>query len=358
MILSLAENIRSLRKQRKMTQEKLAEALGVTVGAVYKWESGQSQPELSLLVELADFFDTSVDALLGYRFRDNSLNAGLERIAGLCQTMDPSALAETEKILGKYPHSFRAVYNSAAVYMTFGASSRNPRQLHRVQELLERARVLLPQNEDPHISEATIRGNQAMVSFLLGEKEKSVELLKRNNAGGMFSAIIGVMTAIYGSKVEEAVPFLTETLITCMSDLLSFILGEVFLFRARNDWASAMAVLNWGIDVLTGLQTPDMPGALGKTHAELLMLLSCAQAQLGLAEASADSLKAARRIALRFDATPDYGLQSMRFVESTEPSIAVDFFGVSAEDSIVQLIRLLEDQRLAEAWEELKKNEP
>ena len=43
MDLSLSENIRSFRKQRKMTQEKLAEALGVTVGAVYKWESGVSQ---------------------------------------------------------------------------------------------------------------------------------------------------------------------------------------------------------------------------------------------------------------------------------------------------------------------------
>ena len=75
MKLSLAENIRTLRKQRKLTQEKLAEALGVTVGAVYKWESGQSQPELNLLVEMADFFDTSVDVLLGYRMKDNSLDA-------------------------------------------------------------------------------------------------------------------------------------------------------------------------------------------------------------------------------------------------------------------------------------------
>ena len=70
MKLSLSENIRSFRKQRKMTQEKLAEALGVTVGAVYKWESGQSQPELNLLVEMADFFDISVDALLGYRIKE------------------------------------------------------------------------------------------------------------------------------------------------------------------------------------------------------------------------------------------------------------------------------------------------
>ena len=64
MKLSLSENIRSFRRQRKLTQEKLAEALGVTVGAVYKWESGQSQPEQNQLVIITDFFDTSVDVLL------------------------------------------------------------------------------------------------------------------------------------------------------------------------------------------------------------------------------------------------------------------------------------------------------
>ena len=43
MNISLSENIRSLRKERKLTQEQLAEVLGVTTGAVYKWESGVSQ---------------------------------------------------------------------------------------------------------------------------------------------------------------------------------------------------------------------------------------------------------------------------------------------------------------------------
>lgn len=40
---SINENIRFYRKERKFTQEQLAEAMGVTVGAVSKWESGVSQ---------------------------------------------------------------------------------------------------------------------------------------------------------------------------------------------------------------------------------------------------------------------------------------------------------------------------
>ena len=51
----IAENIRAYRKQRGLTQEQLAEALGVSVGAVYKWESRSSLPELRLIMEMADY---------------------------------------------------------------------------------------------------------------------------------------------------------------------------------------------------------------------------------------------------------------------------------------------------------------
>lgn len=42
MEIKLSEQIRSCRKERGWIQEQLAEALGVTVGAVYKWENGVS----------------------------------------------------------------------------------------------------------------------------------------------------------------------------------------------------------------------------------------------------------------------------------------------------------------------------
>jgi transcriptional regulator with XRE-family HTH domain len=73
MKMMLAENIRTFRKERSLTQEQLAEALGVTAGAVYKWEAKLSIPELGLIIQMADFFDISVDVLLGYEVRDNRL---------------------------------------------------------------------------------------------------------------------------------------------------------------------------------------------------------------------------------------------------------------------------------------------
>ena len=80
MQIKLAENIKKFRKEHAFTQEQLAEALGVTVGAVYKWEAGLSTPEIKLILELADVFEVSVDVLLGYEQQNENVENRVERI--------------------------------------------------------------------------------------------------------------------------------------------------------------------------------------------------------------------------------------------------------------------------------------
>lgn len=63
--IKLHEQISFLRKQKGLTQEQLANALGVTNQSVSKWESGQCCPDIQLLPCIAEFFDVSVDELLG-----------------------------------------------------------------------------------------------------------------------------------------------------------------------------------------------------------------------------------------------------------------------------------------------------
>ena len=88
--LQIGKKIRAFRKARGLTQEQLAQALGVTAGAVYKWEAELSAPDLSLLVALADFFDTSVDVLLGYELRDNRESVIAERLQEYRRQKDPA----------------------------------------------------------------------------------------------------------------------------------------------------------------------------------------------------------------------------------------------------------------------------
>ena len=64
--IKIHEQIAFLRKQKGLTQEALANALGVTNQAVSKWESAGCCPDIQLLPDLAKIFDVSVDELLGY----------------------------------------------------------------------------------------------------------------------------------------------------------------------------------------------------------------------------------------------------------------------------------------------------
>ena len=61
----LSGRILALRKEKGMTQEALAEQLGLSFQAVSKWENGQSCPDIALLPVLAEIFSVSVDYLFG-----------------------------------------------------------------------------------------------------------------------------------------------------------------------------------------------------------------------------------------------------------------------------------------------------
>ena len=62
------EKIVRLRKIKGITQDEFANAVGVSRQAVYKWESGQSYPEVAKLLEIKMLFNISIDDLLDDNF--------------------------------------------------------------------------------------------------------------------------------------------------------------------------------------------------------------------------------------------------------------------------------------------------
>lgn len=66
-----SDNLVQLRKLNDMTQEELAEAVGVTRQAIAKWEAGDSVPDLERSKAIADAFGVSLDDLANYDPEDN-----------------------------------------------------------------------------------------------------------------------------------------------------------------------------------------------------------------------------------------------------------------------------------------------
>ena len=66
MNIKIGTRIKALRKRDGVTQEKLADALGVTAQAVSKWESENGYPDLEYLTPIANFFNITLDELFGH----------------------------------------------------------------------------------------------------------------------------------------------------------------------------------------------------------------------------------------------------------------------------------------------------
>lgn len=65
MNIVFAKNLKELREERGLRQQDLATALSTTQRKISYWESGKIEPDLVSLWQLADFFDTTIDFLIG-----------------------------------------------------------------------------------------------------------------------------------------------------------------------------------------------------------------------------------------------------------------------------------------------------
>lgn len=358
MKLTISENIRNLRRERKMTQEQLAEALGVSFAAVSKWERGASVPELGCIMELAGIFGVSVDALLGYQMRSNAVRDIAERIEKLKAEKDfTAAAAQAEKALTRYPNDFDLVYRCGEMYQVKGIETGDRESLKRAVELMERAVLLLPQNTDPEINEAQIRSAVARCCIGLGREEEGIEIFKRCNVGGVHNAQIGFLYSTSDRhKAEDAAVFLTKAFAGIFENVITVISGYVNYYEKLGDLTKALDAALWLTDFLESVREPEWE----VSYADKILALFYAEcAQLSYKTGKADDvkpfLKKAYRLASAFDEAPTYNIHSMRFcVGDIKKATAYDDMGKTAIQGVEADLYDQWEKELIPIWEELK----
>lgn len=142
--MNLSENIRKTRKEKSLTQEQLAEAMGVSAASVSKWETGQAAPELGVLSELADFFETSVDALIGHKISPCRMEEIISEANNFVSEGQYGKASEAaEKLVRRYPNSYEAVENASNVFQNIAVLTMEKSYTERAVELTKRLFSLL-----------------------------------------------------------------------------------------------------------------------------------------------------------------------------------------------------------------------
>ena len=75
-IMSIAGNLRILRKKAGLTQIDLAEKLGVSIATLRRWEAGETAPNGTRIVELANLLEISPDEIVSDKNKENSAKSG------------------------------------------------------------------------------------------------------------------------------------------------------------------------------------------------------------------------------------------------------------------------------------------
>ncbi len=114
--MSIGSTIKQLRRERDITQEQLAEYLGITSRAVSQWECEKTAPDLSQLPALCHIFDVTADALLGIDIEKN--NEEIQKYLEEAQCLGNSGQGEKRTALlreanKKFPRDHQIMMNLA-----------------------------------------------------------------------------------------------------------------------------------------------------------------------------------------------------------------------------------------------------
>ena len=73
--------LRELRKEQGITQEQFAEKLGVSARTISRWETGNNMPDISLLSEIADYYDVGIPEIIAGERKSDEMNEEVKEVA-------------------------------------------------------------------------------------------------------------------------------------------------------------------------------------------------------------------------------------------------------------------------------------
>ncbi len=135
--INLAAKIVQYRKARDLTQEELANYIGVSKAAVSKWETGQSLPDIALLPVIAAYFNTSVDDLIDYQpqLTKKQIQQTYQRFCrDFASRPFDEVLAELRQMARAYSACFTMLFQLGGLLLNHADMAATPEQAQAVYE--------------------------------------------------------------------------------------------------------------------------------------------------------------------------------------------------------------------------------
>ena len=173
-MIKVGKNIKKLREKKGLTQEKLANFLGVTPQAISRWENETGYPDIELLPLIANFFDVTIDELLDREIEKNKLEIqdGIKEIDRLNSIGEKEKRKELIiKLYNKYPYNFNII-NYYIWVLTYDEENKDYDNIEKL------CLLILEECNDEQIRYSAIECLSNYYS-VKGDEKKALKILKK-----------------------------------------------------------------------------------------------------------------------------------------------------------------------------------
>lgn len=202
--MNIGATIKRYRHLKDLTQEQLAEYLNVSVSAVSQWESGKTMPDITMLVPLANFFDITVDELLGRTAEKNTeIEEYKRRAQGFAHDGKiPEQISLWREAVGKYPGDFTCIYELAhALSLVLYSNFDDAETEHSASECVSLCERIMRDCRDNNIRNSTLSLLVYVYSddeLAIADEAKSVKYAEE--AAGIWDSREILLEAAYFTK--------------------------------------------------------------------------------------------------------------------------------------------------------------
>lgn len=266
--MEIGRQIQRRRKEKDLTQEQVAAALGVTSAAVSKWETGAAMPDVAMLCPLARLLGTTVDGLLDFRpaLELEEINRLLEERRKLFeQGRLEEAAASCEALLREYPDDLQLKCATAGLYIMYmpadSDTERIERQIGRAVSLLEDSR----RSTDPSLA-ANARSMLVSLYTMREELDRALEILEEEPAVQLNVRTVRANILLRKGELEEAEKLYQTELWSAGRDVTLALVGMHNAASRREDWARAMECVDVALRAEEILHTGELGGLTGSLY--------------------------------------------------------------------------------------------
>lgn len=178
--INIGKIISTKRKEKGITQDMLAEYIGVTKASVSKWETSQSYPDITLLPQLATYFNISVDELIGYQpqMTKEEISKTFRRLAAEFSTRPFHEVhAECREMIRKYYTCFPLLMQMAVLFINhYMLEKGKEKKQALLQEIIDLCDRIKRESEDVWLSKQA-NSIEALSHLLLNQPLEALELL-------------------------------------------------------------------------------------------------------------------------------------------------------------------------------------